>query len=293
MADFKDSAVVAVLTTLAKPTFAVRQWLGRRLGDVLWYSRSRSRQVTLRNLELCFPEWSQSKRRSFAHERLREVGATTLEMANFWISSAEQNMARVNKVYGDVDVHSALQEQGVILLGPHIGNWECAALYLTSLNKTVFSMYKPNKNQQLEDLILAGRQSTGVNLVPTNRRGVMKLVKGLRDQQLIGILPDQEPPLGSGVFAPFFGIQTLTMSLVANLLAKYDAQVFWIYALPEGEGFNIHITPASEGIYAKDTELSAAALNADVEKIARSAPEMYQWEYKRFKRRPNNEARFY
>lgn len=293
MREFKDTVVVMLLTTLARLPFALRRAIGRAIGSLVWISNARSKQVALANLALCFPEWDEAKKQVIAKARLKTMSAQALEMANMWISSADKNMARVKSVSGEEAVKAALAEQGVILLGPHVGNWECVGLYLSQLHDQALAMYQPPKNEKLGEIIHAGRQGTGVTLVPTDRRGVMQVLKGLRNKQLVGILPDQEPPVGSGVFAPFFGIQALTMTLVANLLRKNTARVFWVYAMPDGDGFNLSFFPADEGIYSKDTEESVAALNRDVEKIALVQPEMYQWEYKRFKRRPEGEERFY
>lgn len=290
---FKDSLVVFLLTTLARLPFPLRSMLGNSIGRLLWFLNVRGKQVALQNLSLCFPEWSEHKRRSIAYQRMKTMAAQALEMANMWLSDAESNNARFKSVQGEQAVREALQAQGVILLGPHVGNWECIGLYLSKLHAQSLAMYQPPKNAKLGEIIYAGRQSTGISLVPTDRRGVMRVLKALRNQQLVAILPDQEPPVTSGVFAPFFGVQALTMRLVSNLLQKTDAKAFWAYAYPEGDGFNITFVPASDALYSDDTEVSAAALNSDIAKIALLQPEMYQWEYKRFKRRPEGQTRFY
>ncbi|MEZ5504873.1 MAG: hypothetical protein R3F38_02350 [Gammaproteobacteria bacterium] len=47
-------------------------------------------------------------------------------------------------------------------------------------------------------------------------------------------------------------------------------------------------------IYDADESVSAAAMNRTIEALIRMAPEQYQWEYKRFNKRPDkNERRPY
>tara|TARA_B110000037_G_C16744485_1_gene352632 strand:- start:309 stop:521 length:213 start_codon:yes stop_codon:yes gene_type:complete len=62
----------------------------------------------------------------------------------------------------------------------------------------------------------------------------------------------------------------------------------------EGTGdFVLVIEPADEGIYSSDVQVSLAAMNAGIERCIMAAPEQYQWEYKRFKRRPDGNKKFY
>src|SRR5690606_33318011 len=108
---------------------------------------------------------------------------------------------------------------------------------------------------------------------------------------VVGILPDQQPKAGEGVFAPFFGVQALTMSLLPRLAARTGATVLFAYceripAPGSTPAFALRIEAAPEGIDDADTAAGAQALNAGVERIARRDPAQYQWTYKRYKLRP-------
>ena len=113
---------------------------------------------------------------------------------------------------------------------------------------------------------------------------------------MVGKLPDQEPDDRSGgVFAPFMGIQAFSPKLVTRLISKTGAMVVAGFAerLPNGEGFNIHFIDADEGIYSREDIEAVTAMNRTVETLVSMAPEQYQWEYKRFKRRPKGEKKLY
>ena len=108
---------------------------------------------------------------------------------------------------------------------------------------------------------------------------------------MVGILPDQQPKAGEGVFAPFFGKQALTMSLLPRLAARTGAAVVFAYCERIGDGagapgFALHIEQAPDAIASADPVAGAAALNAAVERIARRQPAQYQWTYKRYTLRP-------
>jgi len=121
---------------------------------------------------------------------------------------------------------------------------------------------------------------------------VRKLYKRLVDGGVVGILPDQQPKLGDGEFAPFFGTPALTMVLLSRLAQRTGALVLFAFAerLPRGAGFRLHVLPAPPGIADPDLPTAVAALNRGVEACVRLAPAQYQWHYKRYSIRPPGET---
>jgi len=122
--------------------------------------------------------------------------------------------------------------------------------------------------------------------VPTNVRGVAALLKALQRGEVTAILPDQQPPTGSGDFAPLFGVQALTMTLTHNLLKRSASQAIFCCALRERGGWRLYFMPADDMIYSHDQATSLRAMNAGTESVVAMAPDQYQWEYKRFRARP-------
>jgi KDO2-lipid IV(A) lauroyltransferase len=122
---------------------------------------------------------------------------------------------------------------------------------------------------------------------------VRKLYKRLLDGGVVGILPDQQPKLGEGEFAPFFGTPALTMVLLSRLAQRTGATVLFSVAerLPRGAGYRLHFLEAPDGIGAADLSTAVAALNRGVEDCVRLAPAQYQWHYKRYSIRPPGDER--
>ena len=148
---------------------------------------------------------------------------------------------------------------------------------------------------QLESIIKHGRERFGAKLVPADNVGVRAMLKALKNKEFVVILPDQEPNTGTGVFAPFFGLQAYSMTLVSRLAKKTQSTVVIAFAkrLSSGEGYEIIFTDLPEmkdKLNAKELEESVVYLNQEVEKTIRSVPEQYQWSYKRFRNQPVNEA---
>jgi KDO2-lipid IV(A) lauroyltransferase len=144
-------------------------------------------------------------------------------------------------------------------------------------------------------VIVRGRQRTGAKLIPADGKGVRQVFQAIRKGHLVGILPDQQAKAGQGQFAPFFGIEALTMVLLSKLAQKTDCTVLfaWIERLPGGAGYDFHFSAAPEQISDPDLRTSVTALNQGVEQCVRQCPAQYQWSYKRFGIRPEGEPPLY
>jgi len=183
--------------------------------------------------------------------------------------------------------------RGVIVLAPHLGNWEMIGLHLPTLGRTV-SLYEPPQLKTLGPVIERARQRSGATLVPTDNRGLARLLKSVRSGGIAGILPDQVPPdVNAGENSVFMGLPCFTGTLACNMIRRTGALAVFGFAERVPGGFVLHYQAAEQAIYDPDTAVSLAALNRGVEACVRQCVEQYQWEYKRFKVRPRNGPGFY
>ena len=255
------------------------------MGPQIYRFSKRERRVTELNLARVFPDQSAQQRKAFAIQSLQHSTATMLELGHAWMAPPEKVEASILAVHGRDKLDSARAEgRGVIVLAPHFGNWEVLNFWLTS-HFPFTAMYEPPKIADLEAITRHGRERMGAQLVPTNPRGVAALLKALKRSEAIGILPDQEPAWGSGVFAPFYGHEAYTATLLPKLVARTQARVVTGVArrIP-GKGFEIHFLDADERVYSEDDTLSATGVNASVEASIALDPPQYQWEYKRYRK---------
>lgn len=262
----------------------------------MYRTDSRAARISRKNLSLVYPELNAVELETKIRASLCETMKTGFELGWCWMAPLDQVLAKVKDVYGLEELKQAYSEgNGVIVMGPHLGNWELFGHYINH-HFTFSAMYAPQNKEALDQIIYEGRCRAGMKMVPANLKGVAALLKSLKQGGIVGNLPDQEPddPSG-GVFAPFMKVDALSPKLVTRLIEKTGAKVFAGFAerLPNGEGFNIHFIDADDGIYSKDDVEAVTAMNRTVEALVAMAPEQYQWEYKRFKSRPEGENRFY
>lgn len=275
-----------LLTALGALPLPLLHALGLLLGSLLWWIPNGYRAMSLRQLELCLPELDLRSRRRAARRSLYASAQAITEVAAIWYGPQR----RLRRWVRDAAALQTLREvladgRGAILLTPHQGAWELAS-YFCAQAAPITVLFKP-QDSAADAVILRGRTRwPNVRAVPTDGAGVKALLAALQRREMVGILPDHDPPEGSGKYAPFFGLPAHTMDLVSKLAARSGAPVWFIVAERKrwSRGYRMHLLPAPAGI--ADRENGAAAMNAGLETCIRRWPEQYWWSYKRFRRRP-------
>ncbi len=145
-------------------------------------------------------------------------------------------------------------------------------------------LYREPKSAAANELILMGRKRAQLHLAPADLSGVRALIKALKKGQMVGMLPDQAPKTGEGVWLKFFGRYAYTMTLAARLTETGAVSLLtWGERLPDGRGFRIHFQPPQTPLTGSTIE-RAQQINDEVEALIRQCPSQYLWGYNRYKR---------
>ena len=272
------------------------QALGSFVGILQYHVKNPARDIARRNLELCFPEKPRAEREVLLKSTLRQSGKTIMELSAMWLWPM-QRLRKLNQGVEGMEHYERLRERGngVIALTPHLGQWEILGLLVPEHVGPMSSLYRTGKLGHWEDKIKAARERGGNRLRPTTMDGVREIYAALKRNEMVGILPDQDPGKGWGVFAPFFGIDAFTMNFVARLAIRSGVGVVIAYAerMPDGSGFRGVIKAVDPAINQGPVEHSVAVMNRAIEALVRRSPQQYLWIYPRFKRRPEGEPALY
>lgn len=284
-----------VLMLTAYMPLKLAHWIGGLIGRIYQVKQSKMKTIARCNIQKCFPELSPEQQHQLLQETLFETGKLIGELGIIWGRNARSVLALVKEVEDKGLIDDARKQgKGVLIAMPHMGSWELVALYCAK-HFPMTTLYRPPKIKGFDQKMRQARQRTGANLVPTDNSGVRALSKALKNAELVGMLPDQEPSMGNGLFAPFFNIPAYTMSLLPKMATKFDSQVIYAYAkrLPAGRGFKLIFKASSDSFSGKTLQAATELMNRDVEQLVRECPAQYQWIYKRFKTRPEGEGSFY
>ncbi|WP_025916108.1 lysophospholipid acyltransferase family protein [Herminiimonas sp. CN] len=214
---------------------------------------------------------------------IREAGKSILELPFIWCAP-QARVLRCVKVENWELVQSALDaKQGIIFLTPHLGCFEITAQFVATRTPLTV-MYRPPRKDALKPLIEGARARGNLSLAAANLSGVRALFKCLKKGGAIGLLPDQVPQNGEGVWADFFGKPAYTMTLPAKLHQMSGAPILLTYAerLPFGRGYVLRFVPFEETL-GGTPETQAAAINRAMEQLIARCPAQYFWSYNRYK----------
>jgi KDO2-lipid IV(A) lauroyltransferase len=216
-------------------------------------------------------------------QAVAESGKAIVELAFVWCARPERVAAHAVEENWE-HVQAALDAgRGIVFLTPHLGCFEITAQQI-ALRTSLTVMYRPPRKAALKPLIEGARARHNLHLAPANLAGVRILARTLKKGEPIGLLPDQVPQQGEGVWAPFFGRSAYTMTLPAKLAQMGDAAIILVYAerLPAGKGFVVRFVPFDGDLSGSAAE-QAGAVNRAMEQLIARCPAQYFWSYNRYK----------
>jgi len=259
----------------------LNHYLGTFIGYLLFLFNTDSKKVTLQNIAICFPELSNNEQRSLVRKSLIEMGKNLTESSLIWNQSFAENTAYIRNTHGEnyLDINKK-----TILLVPHLGCWEITGRVIAN-NRAITFLFKPLKKHQQNQYLYERRNKGNLTMASADQSGVIKLQRALKQGELVGMLPDQDPGEEGGIMAPFFNNPVNTMTLLVRLAKKHNAQVVmcWANRLNKGKGFDLNFEPI-DLTYDNDNLLDQVTLmNRAIEDLIRRFPDQYIWSYRRFK----------
>ena len=269
----------AAFSLLSRFPLAALQSTGAAIGRLMYAFSAKFRREFDRNLLSAVPEASSDLIRQAAEN----AGRVVFELPWVWMRPRAEVLARVVGVSGWEHVEALhAKGRGVVLLTPHMGTFEVAAQLIGS-RLPITVLYRVPRQPWLAPLMERGREGGGVSLAAADAGGVRRLLRTLRSGGLVGILPDQVPAHGEGLWADFFGRPAYTMTLAARLTEAAEGPLM-VFAerLPGGRGFHLHFLPPDTPVTG-DTRERVEAINRNVEALVRRFPAQYLWGYKRYK----------
>lgn len=262
----------------------LQMFSGRLVAWVITPLTSARRRVAKRNLELCFPEWTEQRRTDLLDENMRTMGMLLIETALSWWASDKSLEKRVR--YQGLDHLEAglAKGKGVILLTGHFTSMELGGR-LIMLKKRCYVMFRPLKNPLFNAVMVQARthHSEGVVLQEDPRA----MIRALRKNKIVWYAPDQDYGRKLSIFAQFFGNTAATVPATARMAKISGAAVIPFVPRREADGsYTLTLSPALDGFPTGDDVADAQRINDLIEEEVRQSPEQYYWVHRRFKTQP-------
>jgi len=284
--------MVGLLWLSTRLPYKTQLRIGRWLGKIIYLFPSKIRSITEINIKLCFPKLTENKQKQLIKNNFENLGVGLLETAMAWWLP-DQKLERLLYIQGLEHGLAALDRgKGVILLSPHFTCLEMIGR-LIAMKYSFTAMYRPHKKAFINFMLERFRRRQKVHYIPRSR--MRTLTTALEHNEPVWYAYDVDAGKKRSVFAPFFGIQTASITAISRLAKLTGAAIVPIQfnRRDDHKGYEIILSPALENFPSACPSTDAGRLNECLEKAIRHKPEQYIWQYKRFKTRPEGEKRFY
>jgi len=266
--------------------------VGRVIGFLGYHLAKSRRHITEVNIAKCFPELSAQQQKALVRENFVHTGIGAVEIALPWLNPT-RDLADRFKIEGLEHLNAAHDlGNGIVLVGAHYTTIDITSQPLGSLG-FVDVMYRQNKDPVWESLQYNGRKTFFDGVV--ERSDMRQILKRLRQGRTMWYAADQDYGIKHSVFAPFFGIDTATITVTSRLASKNKSAVLMLHQFRDlkRKTWTLKFTPMLENFPSGDDLADATRLNAMLEAEVKLVPAQYLWMHRRFKTRPTGEASFY
>ncbi|MBN2831232.1 MAG: mitochondrial fission ELM1 family protein [Candidatus Omnitrophica bacterium] len=260
-------------------------FLGRRLGDILYYFDFKHKAIAYANIKKVFgtklPLCALS---SLTREFYQSFGQSLIEV--FLIPVIDRSY--INKyvtIEGKERVFEALKKgKGVILATVHAGSWELANIISANLGFPFYMFVREQGLPKLNNLLNEYRKNKGCRIL-SREEGLKDVIRALGDNEAVGITVDQGGIFG--LLVDFFGRPSSMPKGAVKLVLKHETPLIPIF-FTRINGPRIKVWAGEEIVLSKDNSVSLEENMRRVISVFESFilkyPEEYLWTYKIWKR---------
>jgi len=265
-------------------------------------------KIAMTNLGIAFPELSLEDRKKLLKRSFDSLGRVLGEVSQFPKASRAKIAALVDYDFDTAESLSSAERQrfdearaagrGVILVSPHLGNWELGVFAYSATREPLTYLARPLDNPKIEKLIAVIRSRFG-NRAINKTNSVTAAFEILRSGGMLGVLPDVNVQEKDGIFVPFFGVPACTTRGIAMLAMRTNAMIIptccvWDERRKKYIGkYGKQIDPQMTADRNAEIYRITLEMTAEIERFIRASPDQWIWTHKRWKTRPPGEPDIY
>ncbi|MRI34608.1 lipid A biosynthesis lauroyl acyltransferase [Endozoicomonas sp. OPT23] len=272
--------------------YSALRLLGKGLGRLLLKFGGSRVRIARTNLEKCYPELSENERQQLLEKNFEStaMGLVEVLMAWWWPRSRLEKLVTY-KGLGHLKSDSG---QGNLLLILHFTTIEIAGALIT-MKHSVDATYREHKNPVFEYMQRRQRLRYDSGSCLLGRRDIRGMLRSMRQGKTVWYSPDQDYGPKQSVFAPFFGIETASVTGTSRMAKMGRARVvpMTVTRRDDGKGYVLEVMSSWDDFPVGDDLQDATRVNQFVEAQVRKNPDQYMWLHRRFKTRPEGESGFY
>jgi len=245
------------------------------------------KKTVLENLHNAFPDYDEKKLKSIAFGSYKSFAIALAEILYIPAMSKEDIKKQVDCINVELIREKYEENNGVILLSAHFGNWEFMATSLAAqLNIPISVVIKPQRNPYVTNWMNKARTKWNNEIVPLGI-SIRQTYQTIKDKKIIAMVADQRGPEES-IKINFFGRNLTVLTGPAALSLKTGAPILYGISVRQDDySYKSVMTEISnenlpESNEEKIKELSQRHMTY-LEGYIRKYPEQWLWMHKRWK----------
>ncbi len=282
---------IGFLYLLSWLPFRVQLVLGKWLGNLLHVLLKRRRYIADKNLQLCFPNMDEKERSQLVKVNFQNTGIAMFESGIAWWWPSWRFKSKF-KLIGQEHIEQPRKSgKGALVLFSHILPLEIMGRVMSEY-KPYVGFYRPHNNPVIEWVQYCGR-CRNQNLM-ISKRDVKSLLKALSDGEACVYLPDHDYGKKRSVFVPFFAVNDASTTTGTEIFASHKNAVTvptYMQRLPGTQGYELEFLPQLSNYPDSNSRTNAVIVNNWVEQSVLKNKEQYMWVHRRFKTRPDDNAK--
>lgn len=246
------------------------------------------REITRTNLRHAFPDWSSAALDSLAWDMWYHLFLLVAEIAHLPRKVHETNWRDYARlVQSDEVVRTLLNEQSLLLVTGHFGNFEAGGYVMGVLGFPTYTVARPLDNPFLDRFVNRFRGLTGQHIIP-KYGGYEQIAAVLSRGGAMSILADQYAG-PKGCWVEFFGRPASTHKAIALLSLQYQAKLGVVYTrrLDRPLQFEMALVDSIDPRSADPALLTVRGMTEwytrHLEAMIRRDPDQYWWLHHRWK----------
>jgi KDO2-lipid IV(A) lauroyltransferase len=273
-----------------------QRWLGRLLGDALFYLAKPRRLVVEQNLNLCFPEMTRANRRLLERQFFRNVGIAFIDL--FWLWRVDRSTLIRRITIRDINIFLEAKRAGpkkkqpIIIFAPHFLGLDAGGARL-QLEDRLVCIYSKQTVEAIDKWIYRGRSRFNLPILVSRNEGISRLVRAIRDGITAHFSPDMDLGCQGAIFSNFFGVPAATQPSIIRLAHLTNAVIIPMVTRITQHGYQIQFFQPLEFPRDEPFQEGLQRLHHFLEQRILEAPDEYLWAHRRFKTRPSGEAAVY
>lgn len=245
--------------------------------------------TAMKNIKLAMPDLTFFQRFKIMLGMWNNLGRDLAEFVDAYSKNFQNFKKYVNIDSESEEIIKKIKndKNGGMIFTAHFGNWEIFPGLFMSLDIPLSAIYREMNNKYADKIVSDYRGGFGMKLIPKGQKGVMKLVRSLKEGRKLLMLVDQR--LSNGINVPFFGIQTKTSDSVATFALKYGYKIYCAVVFRRSFScyFDIKVEEfdaINTGNLEDDIKQTTIKINEKIEQWIKMKPEQWFWVHRRWKK---------